>query len=63
MQGSVNKSDVCILIPTYNRNDAVDYYLKKKLDYFRSIKFDVVIYDSSRNDLTKNVVEKYIRQV
>lgn len=62
MQESVNKSDVCILIPTYNRNDAVDYYLKKKLDYFRSIKFDVVIYDSSRNDLTKNVVEKYIRQ-
>ena len=56
------KNNLCILIPTYNRSSAVDYYLKNKLDLFQTLHFDVFIYDSSKNALTRNVVEKYMEK-
>lgn len=62
MQSVSDENSLCILIPTYNRSDAIDYYLGKKLDVFSAAHFDVVIYDSSSNDLTQNVVEKYMKK-
>lgn len=59
---SEEKNNLCILIPTYNRSNAVDYYLENKLNLFRELHFDVVLYDSSKNTLTRDVAEKYIKQ-
>ena len=60
MDGTFEKNNLCILIPTYNRSDAVDYYLKNKLDCFRNLHIDVILYDSSKDDLTKNTAIKYM---
>ncbi|MDE7043981.1 MAG: hypothetical protein K2O97_03015 [Acetatifactor sp.] len=54
------KNDRCVLIPTCNRSDAIDFYLKSRLDVLRNDHFDVIIYDSSTDDRTKNVVENFI---
>lgn len=49
--------ELCIVIPTYNRADSIEYYLKTQLENFSNNDIDVWIYDSSDNELTKKSVE------
>ncbi len=60
MRNEAEKNSLCILIPTYNRSDTVNYYLEHKLDEFKKHHFDVIIYDSSSNHYTENITQKYI---
>lgn len=52
-------NDKCILIPTYNRADALQFYLDRKLDRFKVEGFDIVIYDSSTDKKTQEIVDTY----
>lgn len=60
MQKDFIQNSLCILIVTYNRCDSVNYYLENRLEIFKANGFDIVVYDSSKNDMTKNIVLKYI---
>lgn len=51
--------DLCVIIPTYNRADSIEYYLQTQLKNFSNNDIDVWIYDSSDNELTKKCVENY----
>lgn len=53
-------NEKCILIPTYNRSREIAYYLENRLVQMVAAGYDVVIYDSSTDDQTKDIVEKYI---
>ena len=50
---------ICLMIPTQNRDEAIDYYLDNKLLIFSQKNIDVVICDSSNNELTKRCVERF----
>lgn len=52
--------ELCLLIPTKNRAMAIDFFLKEKIEKFREKEIDVIIFDSSTNDETENVVKKYL---
>lgn len=62
MQSIINRNSMCILIPTYNRSEAIDYYLESKLDTFSNARFDVIVFDSSPNNLTQKIVEKHMKE-
>lgn len=62
MQEKADKNSLCILIPTCNRSKAINFYLEKRLGIFAECGFDMIIYDSSKDDLTRNVAEKYIQK-
>lgn len=47
-----------IVVPTYNHSDYIEYYLSKS-DYIDKLNIALEICDSSTNEETKKVVEKY----
>ena len=51
--------DLCIIIPTYNRSDSIEYYLETQLENFSNNNIDIWIYDSSDNELTKEYIEGF----
>ena len=52
-------NDKCILIPTYNRAVSIEFYLATKLEIFTEAGFDIVVYDSSTDEDTKRLINKY----
>lgn len=52
-------SKKCILIPTCNRSREIEYYLEKRIDMFVDKGYEVVVFDSSTDDSTKKIVDKY----
>lgn len=48
-----------IVLPTYNRSQAIDYLLKQYESYFDKYDFILSIHDSSPNDLTEEIVKKH----
>lgn len=50
---------LCIVIPTYNSPDIIHGYLSSAAEYYASFGIDVIIYDSSENDETAQVVSKW----
>lgn len=51
------KTEICI--PTYKRSEAINELLQRYLDIYTRMGFDIHIYDSSDDDDTKDVFEKY----
>lgn len=51
--------DLCVIVPTYNREDSIEYYLQTQLKNFCDNGIDVWIYDSSDGQETNRCVEKY----
>ena len=49
----------CIIVPTCNRINAVRYWLDNKAKEFFEYGIDLIFLDSSDNDDTKNIIEKY----
>lgn len=49
---------LAIVIPTYNRPDAVAYIIKRAAILYRRYGVDAIFYDSSNDDKTKKVVEE-----
>lgn len=50
---------LCLFIPTHNREKSIEYYLQTQADNFRRNNIDIIIYDSSNNELTKDVVMSF----
>lgn len=50
---------LALLIPTKNRPESIDYYLKEKAKELLERDIDIVIYDSSTDDKTYDVVSTY----
>lgn len=55
----MKKKKIALLIATKNRANSIDYYLKEKLEEYYRYEMDVVIYDSSDDDDTSQVIDKY----
>lgn len=53
--------NMCVLIVTYKRSEAISDYLSQKAAYFTNNHIDIVIYDSSPDDRTYIVIEPYIK--
>lgn len=53
---------LAIIVPTANREKTIDYWLKEVANDARNNNVDVIIYDSSSNRKTHNVVTKYIKK-
>lgn len=51
-----------LIIPTYRRPECVKYYLDSQMTIFAKYQVDVVIFDSSEDADTKNVVAAYSEQ-
>lgn len=51
---------VAIFVPTYNHPDNVCAVLEKSIDVYKNHNIDVYYIDSSDNETTKNVVNKFI---
>lgn len=49
-----------VILVTANREKAIQYYLDKVAEMFQDRAIDLIIYDSSTDEGTKNVVQKYI---
>lgn len=47
------------VIPTCNRKKAVEYLLSVAAPCYRELGIDIIIFDSSNSDETKNIVERY----
>lgn len=58
--GKTKKLAVCV--PTYNHPDVVDDVLSKSIRYYYEMGVDVYYYDTSADDKTKDVIEKYQNQ-
>ena len=58
--GETKKLAVCV--PTYNHPEVVDDVLSKSIRYYYEMGVDVYYYDSSTDDKTKEVIEKYQAQ-
>lgn len=56
------EKDLMIGIPTKNHPQYIRYYLAKTLDSALKYNIDIGIYDSSDDDLTKNIVTEKINQ-
>lgn len=54
--------NMCILIVTYKRNEAIRDYLEQKARYYIDNHIDVVIYDSSPDNETEQVAKEYIKR-
>lgn len=52
--------NVAMCIPTYNRADVVDHTLGKGIEGYAKYGIDLYYYDSSPDDATKKVIERYI---
>ncbi len=55
-----NQNKIAYCIPTYNRPEQIDGVLRNSLDILKKYGIDVYIYDSSSNNETKIISEKYI---
>lgn len=53
------KKNICVCIPTYNRPDAVSEVLKRELFFFKKYFIDLIFFDSSDNNDTETIVNKY----
>ena len=53
------KKELCILIPTMNRANCIEELLKESIPCVNKTGVDIYIYDTSSNDDTKKLVEKY----
>lgn len=53
----IHMKDLCLIIPTQDRPKQIEYYLQNQACLFSKYAIDVIIYDSSMDDSTKNVVE------
>lgn len=49
-----------VIIPTCNRDESIKSFLEQKIEVFSRYNVDLIIYDSSDNDKTKNTVENFI---
>lgn len=56
---SDEKKKLCILIPTMNRPNCMDELLRAAIPCVNKTGVDVYVYDTSSNDDTKQLVEKY----
>lgn len=50
---------IAFCIPTYNRPKIIEEFLKNKIDSYINNNMDVYFYDSSENNETHNVIQKY----
>lgn len=57
-----DKKKLAFILPTSNRPASISYYLEKQIDAFSSCKIDVIVFDSSDTDETKQIVERYQKQ-
>ena len=53
---------LCIIIPTKNRPKAIEYYLRLRCQECSNFGVDLLIYDSSNDNLTKRIVERYSKK-
>lgn len=56
---SIWKNKLCIVIITYNKPDVISVFLQDILPLSNYYGIDIIVYDSSTNNRTKNVVESY----
>ncbi len=56
---SVWKNILCIVVPTCNRPNVIDEFLEKSVESAYNYCIDIIIYDSSNDTKTKNIVDKY----
>lgn len=53
--------NLAICVPTYQRSDIIDKFLNDGVNNFNEFNIDVYIFDSSIDENTKKVVEKYMK--
>ena len=53
------KGKLAVIIPTADRPEAIEYYLKVIIERFDDYGIDFIVYDSSNNDKTMGIVKKY----
>lgn len=53
------KNKLCIIYPTANRSEDIEYCLKSKADQYAYFGIDCIIYDSSDDDKTEKIVAHY----
>lgn len=56
------KKKLCICIPTYHREAAVEKFLHDELDLLQKYGVDLYIYDSNENTKTYEIVDAYIQK-
>lgn len=54
-----DRKKLCIIIPTANRANDIEYYLRMKYEEYALFGVDIIIFDSSDDDKTERVVKKY----
>lgn len=54
-----SKKKLAVIIPTANRHQTIDNWLYVALRKLKKHNIDVIVYDSSANDKTENVVKNY----
>lgn len=56
------KGKLAVIIPTANRPESIEYYLKTIIERFDDYGIDFIVYDSSSDDKTKEIVKEYQAQ-
>jgi abequosyltransferase len=54
-----NTPILSVAMPTYNRAELVDFFIKNHIDVFEKFNIELVISDNASDDNTKNVVNKW----
>ena len=54
-----NEKKMVLCLLTYNRAETVRTFIEKEIDVLREADIDLIVYDSSELDETKNIVETY----
>lgn len=55
----MNGKKLCICIPTYNRDKAIERVLEEEIKIMKKYQIDIIIFDSSENERTKKKVQNY----
>ena len=53
------KKKLAVIIPTANRPESIEYYLQTIIEKFDDYGIDFIVYDSSNDKKTKDIVKKY----
>lgn len=53
------KKKLAVIIPTANRPESIEYYLQTIIEKFDDYGIDFIVYDSSNDEKTKDIVKKY----
>lgn len=56
----MKKKKLAVIVPTANREKAIEYWLSETVCDAQENNVDLIVYDSSNSDKTKEITEKYV---